>query len=206
MTGAVITGDIVNSTKLSKQEYKTLVKNLMTIFQPFQSEFFRGDSFQVFVKSPADALKVILQSRTMAINLTGRSTPLTDIRASIGIGQVKTPLKTFQLSSGEAFLLSGRNFDQMPRTTKLSIICGEKYAAVNKGLTVLSRFVDYIFERLTLKQAAVVHELLMGHTQTETARRLKKSQATVNKHTQAAGWSEIEKLLLSYQDLTELIQ
>jgi hypothetical protein len=46
----------------------------------------------------------------------------------------------------------------------------------------------------------------MDHTQTDTAKRLKKSQATIHKHTQAAGWPEIEKLLEEYKNLITLIE
>ena len=67
MLSAVITADIVNSTKLLKADYKKLVKNLEATLQPYQHEFFRGDSFQVFVKSPGEALKVLLQARTVSI-------------------------------------------------------------------------------------------------------------------------------------------
>jgi len=89
MTGAVITADIVNSTKLSKTEYKKLMKSLTAVLQEHQHEFFRGDSFQVLVKSPSNALQVLLQARTAAMKLSEASMPVTDIRASIGIGQVK---------------------------------------------------------------------------------------------------------------------
>jgi hypothetical protein len=46
----------------------------------------------------------------------------------------------------------------------------------------------------------------MKRNQTETARKLKKSQATIHKHTQSAGWPEIEKLLAEYQLLIDSIE
>jgi hypothetical protein len=203
---AVITADIVNSTKLSKAEYKKLTKNLLLVLQKHQHEFFRGDSFQVFVKSPDEALQVLLQARTAAMKLTESSMPIADIRASIGLGNVKLPVKSFQTASGDVFILSGRSFDKMEKNERLIIVCDEKNKAVNSGLKVLSQFIDYLFQRLTFKQAAVVYELLMNRTQVDTAKRLKKSQATVHKHTQAAGWPEIEKLLMEYKTLVTLIE
>ena len=71
---------------------------------------------------------------------------------------------------------------------------------------MLSQFVDYLFQRLTVKQAAVVFELLMKRTQIETAKKLKKTQATINKHTQAAGWREIENLLEDFENCIQLIE
>lgn len=203
---AVITADIVNSTQLSKAEYKKLLKNLEVLLQPHQHEFFRGDSFQVFLKSPVDALQVLLQARTIAMKLSDTSSTLSDIRASIGIGQVKLPVKNFQTAVGDVFVLSGRSFDKLSKDERLTIVCDEKNKAVNLGLSLVSQFIDYLFQRLTFKQAAVVYELLMDRTQIDTAKRLKKSQATIHKHTQAAGWPELEKLLAEYKELIALIQ
>jgi hypothetical protein len=206
MVSAVITADIVNSTKLSKAEYKKLMKNLSVVLQQHQHEFFRGDSFQVVIKSPEEALKILLQTKTAAMKLSGELMPVADIRASIGIGTLKLPVKSFQTASGDVFVLSGRGFDKLPKDERLTIVCNEKNKAVNLGLKVIAQFIDYLFQRLTFKQAAVVHELLMNRTQTETAKRLKKSQATVHKHIQSAGWPEIEKLLEDYKNLVVLTE
>ena len=205
MLNAVITADIVNSTRLSGSEHKKLMKSISVILESHQHEFFRGDSFQVLVKSPADALKILLQLRTVAVKIS--ETPvLADVRASIGIGNTKQPIKSLKTASGEAFILSGRTFDKMIKEERLVIGCDEKYPAIDLGLKVVSQFIDYLFQRLTTKQAAVVFELLMNKTQTETARKLKKSQATVHKHTQSAGWPQIETLLKNYENLIKLIE
>lgn len=203
---AVITADIVNSTKLSKTDYKKLTKNLEVILNEHQHEFFRGDSFQVLIKTPNEALKLLLQTRTAAMKLAGSSMPIADVRASIGIGHVRLPVKSFQTASGDVFILSGRAFDKMTKEERLAIVCDEKNKAVNSGLKVISQFIDYLFQRLTLKQAAVVYELLMDRTQIDTAKTLKKSQATIHKHTQSAGWPEIEKLITEYKNLITLIE
>ncbi len=50
MVQAVITGDIVNSTLLDPQQEKKLIKKLSEILEPHKYEFFRGDSFQAFIK------------------------------------------------------------------------------------------------------------------------------------------------------------
>lgn len=204
--GAVITADIVNSTRLSKAENKKLIKNLTAVFGEHQYEFFRGDSFQVLVKPAHEALQVFLQARVTAMKLSGSSMPVADIRASIGIGNIKLSVKSFQNATGDVFVLSGRAFDKMAKEERTTIISDEKNKAVNLGLEVVSQFIDYLFQRLTFKQAAVVYELLMDKTQIETAKRLKKSQATVHKHAQAAGWPEIEKLLADYKNLIALIE
>jgi hypothetical protein len=206
MISAVITADIVASTSLSRIQLKILMKNLSMILAPYQHEFFRGDSFQVYIKSPGEALLLLLQMRTAAMKLAQDSSmPLTDVRACLGIGAVKPPVKTLKTASDEAFVLSGRAFDKMSAEQRLGITGNEKNIEVNLGLKLIAGFIDYVFQRLTSKQAAVVFELLMGRTQVEAARRLKKSQATVHKHARSAGWPEIEKLLPDYQTLISLL-
>lgn len=206
MIGAVITADIVASTSLSKVQLKSLMKNLASILVPYQHEFFRGDSFQVYVKSPHEALLLLLQMRVVAMKLVQDSSmPVTDVRACLGIGAVKAPVHSLKTASDEAFVISGRAFDKMTSGQRLVITGNEKNSMVNLGFKLVGDFVDYIFQRLTSKQAAVVFEMLMNRTQIEAARRLKKSQATVHKHAQSAGWPELEKLLAHYQTLLSLI-
>ena len=183
------------------------MKNLLALLQGYLHEFFRGDSFQVYIKSPEEALLLLLQLKTVAMRTSPEaSLPITDIKACIGIGTVKLPVKSLKTASDEAFILSGRNFDKMDRNQRLAIVCSPKDTIAEVGLRVLAQFVDYLFLRMTVKQASVVFELLMKRTQTETARRLKKSQATVHKHTQSSGWPEIEKLLREYKLLVNSIQ
>lgn len=201
--GAVITADIVNSTKLSKTDMKKIMKNITLIFSNHKIEFFRGDSFQVYMKLPGEALLAILISRTAAIKL---SAGISDIKASIGIDSVKIPVRDLNTASGEAFVLSGRSFDSMKNGKRLSIVCNEKYDTVNTGLRILCQFTDYLFQHLTFKQAAVVHELLLGKSQVEISRKIRKSQATVHKHIQSAGWPETEKLLSEYTLLINSIK
>ncbi|MGZ5286526.1 MAG: helix-turn-helix transcriptional regulator [Flavisolibacter sp.] len=200
---AVITADIVNSTRLSRVNLKAVMKAITTVFAGQKIEFFRGDSFQVYVKSPAEALPLLLQARSVTLKM---SNGISDIKACVGIDQVSLPVKELSTAAGEAFILSGRAFDDMKTNKRLLMISGEKNSTVNTGLRLLGVFVDYLYEHMTPKQAVVVFEMLSGKTQTDTARKLKKSQATVHKHLQSAGWPEIENLLKEYQLLINVIK
>ena len=196
---AVITADIVNSTRLKKAEEKMLTSNLSFILKSYKFEFYRGDSFQAYIPDPKQALKVVLQVRAAAKRLSsGFSSPFTDIRASIGIGNITEPVKDLKTAKGEAFLLSGRAFDEMSKTGKRLRIQSSN-EAMNLGLKIIANYADSLFSQLTTKQAAVVFELLMDHNQVETAKRLKKSQPTINKHAQSARWVEINNLIEDYQ-------
>jgi len=203
---AVITADIVNYTRLSKADEKKLITVLSSLLKEHKFEFYRGDSFQVYVPDPSKALRIILQLRSLAIRLNGTATFSVDIRSSIAIGFVKSRVKKLQTASDEAFVLSGRSFDAMRMGQRLVISCNKKNAAAGYGLEILAGFIDYLFHDLTAKQAHVVHELLKGKNQLEVAHFLKKSQATVHKHVKAAGWPEMEKLLTQYVQLVKTIE
>ena len=198
-TVAVITADIVNSTRLKKAEEKTLLSDLSSVLGSYKFEFYRGDSFQAYIPDPKQALKVVLQARAAAKRLSsGFSSPFADIRASIGIGNIATPVRDLKTAKGEAFLISGRAFDEMSKSGKRLKIQSAN-DAINLGLKIIANYADSLFAHLTSKQAAVIFELLMDHNQIETAKRLKKSQPTINKHAQAARWIEINNLIEDYQ-------
>jgi len=67
---AVITADIVNSTRLKSAEAKNLLTTITKILAPLKYEFYRGDSFQVYVRNPQEALQWILLCRAIAISVS----------------------------------------------------------------------------------------------------------------------------------------
>src|SRR5258708_39037055 len=91
---AVITGDIVNSTKLKPKVESKLMSSLHRILAPYPFEFYRGDSFQVYLEKPEKSLRLALICRTMAISLSeGEESNRPDTRISIGIGKISAPVK-----------------------------------------------------------------------------------------------------------------
>lgn len=198
---AVITADIVNSTLLSPKLEKSLKNTFLSILKPYKSEFYRGDSFQVYINEPQIALKIVFQIRTAA----RRIALLHDIRASIGIAEEVSPVINLNNAKGEAFIMSGRAFEDMTKTERRLLIRSSD-ESINVALDVISRFADNLLTNLTSKQAEVVFELLSDSTQTEAAKKLKKSQATINKHAQSADWTDIQELLENYQQLIAQIK
>jgi hypothetical protein len=198
---AVLTGDIVNSTRLKKVTEKKLLKILTAALAKYQFEFYRGDSFQVYVKNPFEALQTALLCRTAAISVSKNETiNLSDVRISIGIGAVTMQVKTLGTAKGEAFILSGRAFDEMTGIdTRLVIATANSLA--NAGLQIIADYLNAILKVMTGKQAEVIFELLQGQTQQEVAGLLKKSKSTVHQHVTAGRWSEIEKLLRQYENI-----
>ena len=203
---AVITGDIVNSTRLGMTKEKKLVKIIQHVLALYKLEFYRGDSFQAYLKDARVAMKSALLCRTAAISISQAigGSASSDVRMSIGIGQVKTPVKKLSTAKGEAFVLSGRAFDEITKNdTRLSITTGNRLA--NEGLQVIADYINAIFKEMTGKQAAVIFELLKGRTQQDAAKKLKKSKSTINQHVSSGKWAEIEKLLQQYENIINQI-
>jgi hypothetical protein len=193
--GTVITADIVNSTSLPKAVHQKLIGTIKSLIEPNKFEFYQGDSFQVYMKENAKALRLILQIRLAAKRIDISDT---DVRAGIGIGQINTQVKKLNINREEPFILSGRSLNQLSGLTgRIAISTFDDNA--NFAMGIISRFADYILRDITSKQAAVIFELLMGHNQTKTAQKLKKSQTTINKQVHAAGWTDLETLLMDYE-------
>jgi hypothetical protein len=107
----VITADIVHSSQISAEKRKVLLDTLKKVEKDLQKfceihiEVYRGDSFQVLVN---EAGKVVLCAVLIRAMLKSKSW---DARMSIGIGDVSYLNEHVTQSDGEAFWLSGRNFD-----------------------------------------------------------------------------------------------
>jgi len=198
---AVLTGDIVNSTRLGKANERKLLRMLKRILDSYLFEFYRGDSFQAYLKDPESAFRIALLCRAAAISIPlENETISSDVRISIGIGKVSTTVKTLASAKGEAFLLSGRAFDEITVSdTRLSIVSFNQLA--NAGLQVVSDYANAIFRSMTSKQAEVIFELLNGKTQLEIAKKFKRTKSTISQHVSAGKWSEIESLLKQYENI-----
>jgi hypothetical protein len=203
---AVLTGDIVNSTRLAPAAEKKLMRVLQQVLLPHTFEFYRGDSFQAYLQDAGAALQTALLCRTAAISIIPDKAGFSsDVRVSIGIGKTKTPVKKPGAAKGEAFVLSGRAFDEITKkNTRLVITTANDLA--NEGLQVMADYINAIFNVMTGKQAVVIFELLKGQTQQVVAAKLKKSKSTISQHVSAGRWPEIEKLMQQYKNIINQLQ
>jgi hypothetical protein len=204
--GAVLTGDIVNSTRLPPAQEAALLDVLARFLHEHPHEFYRGDSFQAYVKEPARALRLALACRAVAIDLTAdeETSIRGDIRIAIGIGDIATPVQTLGSAKGGAFLLSGRELDELQKTERrLAIISGNQMADI--GFQAMADHLDNIFLEMTGKQANVVVNLLQGVPQQQLAVTLEKAKSTISELANAGKWPAIEKILQQYTQMIELL-
>lgn len=204
--GAVLTGDIVDSTKLLPTQEARLLELLALFLKEHVYEFYRGDSFQAYITEPSQALQLALALRALAIDVTGQeeSEVRADIRIAIGIGKVNLPIGALGSAKGEAFLLSGRELDQLQQTERrLAITCEEPVA--NIGFEVMADYLDAIYRGMTGKQANVIVELLRGVTQQQLAISRDKAKSTISEIVNAGRWPEIGRVLQQYERLIKLL-
>jgi len=202
---AVITADIVNSTGLTEHTEKKLVQELQEILKPYLFEFYRGDSFQVYIGEPELALKTALMCRTVALGIDPiQDEPISDVRISIGIGETDGEVTNPLSGKGDAFLSSGRAFDELQKSEARLIIISTNPLA-NIGLQLISDHLNAIYKDMTVKQAEVIAELLKGHTQQDVAGKLQRSKSTIHQHVISGRWNEIETIMEHYKKIISQI-
>ena len=191
---------MIIKTIVTRTAEKKLLKVLKRVLLPHQFEFYRGDSFQVYIKNAGDALKTALLCRAVAIGIGEIAAAPSDVRISIGIGKVKGTVTALGTAKGDAFVLSGRGLDELTKNnSRLAIASNNKLAS--QGLEVIADYINSIFKNMTGKQAGVIFELLKGESQRSVATKLKKSNSTINSHVNAGRWPEIERLLQQYENI-----
>jgi len=203
--GAVITGDIVNSTQLLPRQERKLFERLMyEILKDHPFEFYRGDSFQAFIDKPERSLQLALACRALAISFSEQPAMSFDIRISIAIGKVNLPIGNLGTNKQEPFVLSGRRLDTLKEEgRRLAIISGDQKADI--AFDVISNYIDSIFQKMTSRQADVIAKLLNGASQQQLAESLNKSKSTISELAAAGKWPEIELLMQQFEELVKLM-
>lgn len=207
---AVLTGDIVKSAKLGARELavaRGVVTASLDEVRDWRrgalkgaAEFFRGDSWQALMANPSLSLRTAVFVRARLIAECG-----VDSRVSIGIGAVDSISRTrVSLSTGEAFLASGRALDAMGRG-RLAIAAGESLnralAPLRSWLPAFAALCDSLVSGWTPRQAEIVAAALApsAPTQEEIARRMGVAQQAISKSLDAAHWRAIEEAIEAFE-------
>lgn len=187
---AVITADIVNSTKIEETNRYLLVDELDNIIQDLKRlsslrcEMYRGDSFQVLVDDVKYCLEiaVLIRLGLKKSNLL-KNTKL-DARMAIGVGDVSYEHEQVILSDGEAFRLSGRTFDKL---NKRRLLIATNINNMDEPLNVMLAFIDELLEGLSYTQSKYLYDsLLYNMSQMELANVYNTSQPNIAKHLKSA--------------------
>ncbi|MBC7555559.1 MAG: MarR family transcriptional regulator [Chryseobacterium sp.] len=186
---AVITGDIVNSQKVNS---KTWLKALeIAIGEDYKNqekwEIFRGDEFQYFMDDAENAFLTILKIKSQI-----KMTKNLDVRISIGIGNRDVVMEKVSLSSGSAFVNSGRNFENLKKE-KLRLIINSGDKNFDDDLNLIFRWASETMDNWTPPVAETVFELLSDKnlTQEVLAKKLNITQSSISQRFRRANYALI---------------
>ena len=215
MKSGVITGDIVDSSKISPKVREALYKGLEAYFKilenkkkGFKAETNQGDWFQAYCKDVSQILRYALLIKTWLKSFPVEDGNLkfkkempksVDARMTLGIGEVDFLSSRLGNSDGAAFRLSGRLLEKIKKTSRTLAVEVEDKKEINQELEVMFQMLDFIIGKTTSLQCQVIHRKLQGMKETEIAAELKILQSAVNQRSTAAGWNVIETALNRFE-------
>ncbi|GLX77004.1 hypothetical protein tinsulaeT_03440 [Thalassotalea insulae] len=162
---AVLTGDIVNSTKMSDKAYAEVIATLKHLLdqahQKYQAigEIYRGDEFQIQFPRPAHALECSLLIK-LALHLSKATTKPIQCTLSLAYGDHSILADKPNTSSGPVFIDSGRG---LTKTQRGDISIKLASANDNEELKLLTDFLNHLLNRLTKSQAELLYQYIESH-------------------------------------------
>ncbi len=202
---AVLTGDIVGSTKLANDDRQNLrqvlylasdkISQYFHDYVPYKIDIFRGDSWQFVVSDPSKSLRIGLFYRLLIRE--GMKAKQIDTRISIGLGTASfIPDNDLSSGDGEAFRLSGEALEKLPRSTRMNIEFPKRFQSdINDAIAVIVKLIDLRAGDWTKPQAKAISGAMLEFTQEEIADSWFEKEITqqaIAQHLKRAGWSTIE--------------
>lgn len=206
---AVLTGDIVKSTSLQQQDFEFVrsclldavgqARNWKRGLVKGKAEFFRGDAWQLLLAHPATVLRVSVFLRASLL-ADGKA----DTRISIGLGEVEAmSASRISLSTGQAFVESGRGLDRMTQYSKMTIEVPKSTGVFSDWLPVVGALCDSLVSQWTQRQAEIICLAICPDepTQEEIAERLSPpvSRQAVTKALDIANWHSVRSLIRLFE-------
>ncbi|WP_404340421.1 hypothetical protein [Pseudoalteromonas mariniglutinosa] len=191
---AVISGDLIKSQHIPKQQYDSMLyqldQSLRFVANRYDGQFsvFRGDALQLQLNQPRvifrAAILVYLQLKSANYK----------VRQSLAIGHVDNLRADIKTATGAAFTLSGRGLDNMTQQHLILHIEGQTIA---DGFALTIELIDVLLDKITPKQAnALFYYLTLADNNHATlAKELKTSRENVTKLLNLAHYQVIERFL-----------
>ncbi|MDN3514375.1 MAG: SatD family protein [Candidatus Brocadia sp.] len=187
---AVITGDIVGSSRLTASQRGRLLSVLKSSFKTIKDilpdgirapfEIHRGDSFQGVLSKPGAALRaaIVIRAGLRYGFQTKQRRYALDARIAVGIGQIEF-LRAGRGAEGdgEAFRRSGQTLDVMKGDQRL--IIRTPWKEVDAEFDIACALLDALVTRWSAEQAQAILGQIRGLTQEKAAREFGISQPAV---------------------------
>lgn len=208
---SVLTGDIIKSSKLDQPDLEKVraclldsvadVKKWKKGLLKSKPEFFRGDSWQLLLSDPGQALRVAVFLRASLL-----SHGMADTRISIGIGPItKVSPQRVSLSTGKAFEYSGEALDKMASHARMTIAGSPVDETDFTCVSLVVELCDALIARWTRRQPEAIclaavpreatHETMAGEMKPPVKRQ------TFSDTLNGASWHALESAIEYFEKL-----
>jgi hypothetical protein len=191
---SILTGDIVNSSKLTKEQLTSVLKKLEQFLEmqsklhsDMEFELFRGDSVQIKLNDPQSSLMLATQIRIFVLSLES------DIRISIGLGNINEPGDRLNTSTGQAFVFSGHSLDNMK--TKSRFVFKSASTTLDSDIAVATESITAIINSWTLNRTKTVLYMMLGTSREDVCKKFNIKNATLSKTLRSANYSTLKMIL-----------
>src|SRR5690554_1531637 len=194
---AVITGDIINSTKVDPKIWLPILKEALnkTGNSPKEWEIYRGDSFQLYINDPLFALTIAIQ-----IKAAIKTIKALDVRMAIGIGTIEHISNKVTEANGPAFIYSGERFEGLKKE-KLNLVLRSDWPQFDQDINLFLKLALLIMDHWTESAAEMIKISLdnPNKAQSELGSLIGIKQNAVSSRLKRAAFEEISEMIEVYQ-------
>ncbi|PST83319.1 transcriptional regulator [Pedobacter yulinensis] len=193
---AIITGDVIGSRQLETTWLQVLKAALRSQAQADKNwEIYRGDSFQLRVPAE-EALHAAFYIKACMRTLKNG-----DVRMGIGVGQPGNQTVKLTEAMGEAFVHSGKAFDELEEK-KMSLNFASADTAFDKHINLMISLALIAADNWSPVMAETVKVAMENKdlVQAELAVKMAKSQSSVSESLKRAYFQEIMDLDAYYRE------
>ena len=204
MIVSVLTGDIVNSSKIPDAGV-SLMKGLNKFldqqkknYPDIKFEFYRGDAFQIVLFQPELSIKLATLIRTFVISSSPTPTQRYDVRISIGLGTADKLDSKVTLSNGQAFIFSGHGLDKIKIKERLVFKSGDEQ--LNSDMFISTTALSVIISQWTLKRAKIALAMMLGESRDDICKKFNILTTTLSTSLSGSNYSEMQKIIKWSED------
>ena len=163
-------------------------------------EIFRGDSFQLEIKDPSQALLKAVQIKAAIKRIKHL-----DVRIAVGIGSISHASSKITESNGEAFIFSGELLEAITKE-KRNLAIRTPWLELDEEINLYLKLALVIMDDWSPSSAELVQILTEQYTrnrelrQNKIAAKLEITQSSVSARIKRAYYSEIRAVLDRYQE------
>jgi hypothetical protein len=214
---AVVTGDIISSSKFKAKQHEHLLSALKSSFRTIEEiwpniicapfEIYRGDSFQGVLSKPEKALHaaIVIRASLRRHFQIKRRRDIVDARIVVGIGSIASlPHDRVAEGDGEAFRRSGPVLDEIEKgwlRKQVRLLILTPWQEIDAELDVECTLLDALINRWSAEQAESILGQIKGLTQTAAAKKFGISQSANSQRLIDAGGRAVRKLCRRYEKM-----